>query len=110
MKNNILTNVYDIFFNKVFLWLDMLDLPPRQCIYTLAVEGWTAHPDSDSVILTNHKKMTMSFNVIVTHLPAFKHVMFSQMRALLMAWRELSGVKTDCQRRDMFFNIKRNIF
>ena len=44
MQNNILTNVNDISFNIVFLWLDIFDLPPRQCIYTLAVEGWTALP------------------------------------------------------------------
>ena len=34
----------DTLFNIVLLWLDILDLPPRQCIYTLAIEGWTALP------------------------------------------------------------------
>ena len=44
MKNNTLTNVNEILFNIVVVWLDILDLPPRQCIYTLVVEGWTSLP------------------------------------------------------------------
>ena len=32
MKNNTLTNVNVILFNIVFLWPDMLDLLPQQCI------------------------------------------------------------------------------
>ena len=45
MNNNVLTNMNDILLNMVFMWLDILDLLPRQCSYTLAVEGWTALPE-----------------------------------------------------------------
>ena len=44
MNNNVLTNMNDILSNMVFMWLDILDLLPQQCSYTLAVEGWTALP------------------------------------------------------------------
>ena len=44
LNNTTPTNFKDIFFNIVSLWLNTPDLPPRQCIFTLTVEGRSRAP------------------------------------------------------------------